>query len=139
MSLWRELTHGLRVLTKREAADKEVGDEVQHYLDQATAAHVARGLSPSDALRAARLELGNVTTVREEIRSRGWENAVSSLVADLRYAGRLVGVHRRSYSFGAIAATAAADVITGVTSKSTMSRHCSIHASSSAGSSHSIT
>ena len=52
MSLWRQLIHGLRVLTKREAADREVGDEVQHYIDQATAAHVARGLSPSDALRA---------------------------------------------------------------------------------------
>ena len=51
MSLWRQLTHGLRVLTKRDAADREVGDEVQHYLDQATAAHVARGLSPSDARR----------------------------------------------------------------------------------------
>ena len=90
MSLWRQLTHGLRVLTKRDAADREVGDEVQHYLDQATAAHVARGLSPSDALRAARLEVGSVTSVREEVRSHGWENSVGSIVADLRYAGRML-------------------------------------------------
>src|SRR6188474_807202 len=90
MSLWRQLTHGLRVLVDRSAADADVGDEVQHYIDQATAAHIARGLSPADALRAARVETGNVTTVREEVRSHGWENAIGSLGADLRYAGRML-------------------------------------------------
>ena len=90
MSLWRQLTHGVRVLTRRSAADRELGDEVQHYLDQATAAHIARGLSPADAQRAARLEIGNVTAVREEVRSHGWENAIGSLGADLRYTGRML-------------------------------------------------
>jgi predicted permease len=90
MSFWRQLTHGLRVLTRRTAADEDLGDEVEHYLEQATAAHVARGLSPSDARRAARLEIGNVTTVREEVRSHGWENVIGSLLADLRYAGRML-------------------------------------------------
>ncbi len=90
MSFWRQLTHGLRVLVNRSAADREVGAEVQHYIDEATAAHIARGLAPADALRAARLEVGNVTTVREEVRSHGWENVVGSLGADLRYAGRML-------------------------------------------------
>ena len=90
MSLWRQLAHGLRVLTRRAAADRDLGDEVQHYLDQATAAHIARGLSPGEAARAARLELGNATTVREEVRSHGWETAVSSFTGDVRYAGRML-------------------------------------------------
>ena len=90
MAFWRQLTHGLRVLVNRFDADEEVGDEVRHYIEEATAAHVARGLSPADALRAARLEVGNVTTVREEVRSHGWENVVSSFAADLRYAGRML-------------------------------------------------
>ena len=34
MSLWRQLTRGLRVLTHRAAADRDIADEVQHYLDQ---------------------------------------------------------------------------------------------------------
>jgi predicted permease len=76
--------------------DRELGDEVQHYLDQATAANVASGMSFADAARAARLEIGNATTVREEVRSHGWENAVSSIVADLRYGGRML---RRSPVF----------------------------------------
>src|SRR5262245_16740440 len=89
MSLWRQLTRGLRALTRRAAADRDIADEVQHYLDEAVAAHTARGLSPQEALRAARLELGSsMTSVREQVREYGWENAVETLLADLRYAGR---------------------------------------------------
>ena len=96
MSLWRQLLHGARVLFHRADADKDLDDEVQHYLDHSIAAHMARGLSAVDATRAARLEIGNTTTVREEVRSHGWENAVGSVGADLRYAGRML---RRSPAF----------------------------------------
>jgi putative ABC transport system permease protein len=88
MSLWRQLKLGVRVLANRDAADQDVADEVHHYLEQSTAAFVARGLSPDDARRAARLELGNPTTVREEVRAYGWENLVGTLLSDLRYAVR---------------------------------------------------
>ena len=87
MSLWRQLTHGLRVLTHRSAADQEVTDEAQHYLEQATAAHIARGLSPDDAPRRA-AETGQHNGVREQVRDYGWENAIGTLLADLRYAAR---------------------------------------------------
>jgi len=90
MSLWRQLTRGLRALTHRSAADRDVNDEVQHYLDQATAAHLARGLSDEDARRAARLEVGTPISVREEVRGSGWEHLVGTLVADVRFAARRV-------------------------------------------------
>jgi len=38
MSLWRQLTRGLRVLIHREAADQDVADEVRDYFEQAAAA-----------------------------------------------------------------------------------------------------
>jgi putative ABC transport system permease protein len=88
MSLWRQLTRGLRVLTHRADADREVADELQHYLDLTTADHVARGLSPDAARRAAQLEVGNMTAVREQVRSYGWENFLWTFVADLRFAAR---------------------------------------------------
>ena len=88
MALWRQLARGLRALIHRSAADRDVSDEVQHYLEQAAAAHRARGLSPDAALRAARLELGSTTGVREEVRGSGWENVVETILADLRYAAR---------------------------------------------------
>ena len=45
-------------------------------------------MSRAEAARIARLELGNVTTVREQVRGYGWENIVDSTLADLRYASR---------------------------------------------------
>jgi putative ABC transport system permease protein len=88
MSLWRQLTRGLRVLTNRRAADQDVSDEVHHYLEQAAAALEVRGLSPEEARRSARIELGNTTTVREQVRAYGWENFIGAFFADLRYAAR---------------------------------------------------
>src|SRR5258705_3555164 len=88
MSLWRHLTCGLRVLLNRAAADRDVSDEVHHYFDEATDAWIARGLSPDEARRTARLELGSTMTVSEQVRAYGWENAVGTVLADLRYAAR---------------------------------------------------
>ena len=51
MSLWRQLNRGLRALRNRGAADQEIADEVNHYLEEATAALAARGLSPAEARR----------------------------------------------------------------------------------------
>jgi putative ABC transport system permease protein len=88
VSLWRQLSRGLRALTHRAAADQDIADELRDYLDRATAEYVARGLGPEEAARAARLELGNATSVRQEIHESGWENLIETLIADLRYASR---------------------------------------------------
>ncbi|HEY7480254.1 MAG TPA: ABC transporter permease [Gemmatimonadales bacterium] len=99
MSLWRQLRSGLRRLTHRHDADRELAEEVGHYLEQAAAAHEATGLSPEAALRAARMELGSVTAVEDQIRAYGWENLVETLLADLRYAARRL---RTAPAFAAI-------------------------------------
>ena len=94
MSLWRQLTRGLRVLTNRAAADRDVADEVQHFLDQSADGFIARGLSPEAARRAARLELGSPTAVREQVRGYGWENTAGALFSDLRYGARRLAASR---------------------------------------------
>ncbi|HKE31463.1 MAG TPA: permease prefix domain 1-containing protein, partial [Candidatus Angelobacter sp.] len=76
MSLWRQLMRGLRVLGNRRAADQDVSDEVQHYFEETTAAFEAKGMSPEAARRAAQLEVGNTTIMREQVRAYGWENLV---------------------------------------------------------------
>jgi putative ABC transport system permease protein len=88
MSLWRQLTHGLRVLIQRQAADRDAADEVEHYLQQAADALAAGGVSPEQARRAARLELGSPAVIHEQVRSYGWEQTIHTLLTDLHYAIR---------------------------------------------------
>ncbi|MGH9385310.1 MAG: permease prefix domain 1-containing protein [Vicinamibacterales bacterium] len=100
MAFWRPLRRGLYTLTHRDSTDRQVADEVAHYLDEATDAYVASGLTRDQARRAARLELGNPAVVREDVRSYGWENVVETAFADLRYGARRL---RSSPGFAAIA------------------------------------
>ena len=100
MSLWRQLTRGLRVLTNRVAADCELAEELKDYFEQATASFEASGLTAEEARRAARLEIGNAMLVREQVRAYGWENRIETLLADLRYAARQL---RNNPSFAATA------------------------------------
>jgi predicted permease len=88
MSLWRHFTRGLRTLVHRRSADRDIADEVESYLEQAAAAHRESGLAPEDARRAALLEMGNATSIREQVREYGWENKIGGLFADLRHAAR---------------------------------------------------
>ncbi len=125
MSLWRQFTRGLRVLGNRKAADQEIADEVAHYLDETTAAFVARGLPPDEARRAALLELGGTTAVREQVRGYGWENAIDTLLGDLRSAARRLAGNRGftalcilTLALGIGASTAIFSVIEGVLLKS---------------------
>jgi putative ABC transport system permease protein len=88
VSPWRQLKRGLRALTRRSAADDDLGDEVAHYLEQTVAANMARGMSAEEARRAAQLECGNTTVVRERVRDYGWENRFDTFFADVRFAAR---------------------------------------------------
>ena len=99
MSLWRQVTRGVRALIHRTDADRDITDEIHHYLDQATSAHMAAGMSAEEAARAARLETGSVTGLRDEVREYGWENEIVALFADLRYAVRRL---RRELGFTAV-------------------------------------
>ena len=88
MSLRNRLMHGLRILFDRRSADRDLSDEMQNYLDEAVAAHVASGLGPEAARRAAQIELGSLTAVHDTVRQSGWESILETIAADLRYAVR---------------------------------------------------
>jgi putative ABC transport system permease protein len=88
VALWRQLTHGLRALIYRSEVEQDISDEVQHYLQEAIEAHMARGLTPEEAARKVRLEVGSRAGLQERVRTSGWENGIETVLADLRYAWR---------------------------------------------------
>ena len=88
MSIWRQVTHGLRGLLRRNERDREFDDEIQNYFDEVAAAYRERGLSDEDARRAACQECGSPHTAKEQVSTYGWENRLRIFGADLRFAGR---------------------------------------------------
>ena len=81
----------LRSLFRRARVEGELDDELRFYLDSETTKHLAAGLSPADASRAARRSLGNMTRVKEECRDARGLNALDELRHDVRYAARALG------------------------------------------------
>ena len=100
MSLGRQIARGLRTMLRPADAERDLSDEVEHYIDQATAAFRARGLSLEEARRAARLHCGDPSTMRDQVRAYGWEHGLDTLIADVRYAWRRL---RRTPAFTTLA------------------------------------
>jgi len=88
MSISRQVLYGLRGLLRREESDRDIEEEVRHFLDEAEADLIAAGASPEEARRRVRQEFGEALSAREDVRSYGWESGVEALAADLRHAGR---------------------------------------------------
>ena len=86
--LWLQLSRGVRVLVRRGESDRELEAEVEHWLDLAAAELQATGVSPQEARRRARAELGSPLAAREQVRAHGWERIVGGAAADLTYAAR---------------------------------------------------
>ena len=86
--LWRQLARGLRALTRparRRPRRHRRGAALPRAGHRGA---LARGLSRRRGAPRGPTRAGNVTSLREEVRSYGWENAVDTLPADLRFAAR---------------------------------------------------
>jgi predicted permease len=70
---------------KRARWDKERSKEIDAYLEIETADNLARGMTPADALAAARRKFGNPTLIREEIYRMNTVTWLESIVQDLRH------------------------------------------------------
>ncbi|HWA93248.1 MAG TPA: ABC transporter permease [Terracidiphilus sp.] len=93
MALWHSLQHGLRNLLRGRQRAQDVADEVEQYFAEAETAWMERGLSPEEARRAVRREMGTMSAAREEVRTFGWENQVRAIWSDSRYAMRQLVKH----------------------------------------------
>ena len=90
MNFGKSLVTGLRGLFRKEDAEKELADELTDYLDKSVAEKMRRGMTREEATRSARLEMGGVEGVKENVRAASWETHVENLWNDLRFGLRLL-------------------------------------------------
>ncbi|MCB1019577.1 MAG: ABC transporter permease [Acidobacteria bacterium] len=85
---------------ERERRDADLARELDAHLELETEDRQEMGISCEEARRAARLDLGNSTSVREAVYEMGLGYRISRWWADLRYAGRALV---RNPGFAAVA------------------------------------
>jgi len=81
-------TSRLRSLLRRAAVERELDDELRFHFEQLVESHLRRGLSPDDAVRHARIDLGGLDQIKEEHRDARGITVIDNLSRDLRHAGR---------------------------------------------------
>lgn len=97
MSAVRSLWVRLRSLFQKDSADR-LDEELAAHVELLAGDYIARGLSETEAYYAARRELGNVTSLRQEYRERSGLPLVENAWLDLKYALRTL---RRNPAFTA--------------------------------------
>jgi predicted permease len=80
----------LRSLGQTKWVKREIDDELRLHVEMRTADHIAAGMPPEEAARAARRCFGNVQSIREECRAIRGASLGETTLQDLRFAFRQV-------------------------------------------------
>ena len=92
-----------RRLIRRDAIEHELDAELRYDVDRRVDDFIASGLSREDARRAAILEFGGLDQIKERCRDARGTRWLEDVLADVRYALRLLGKDR---TFAAVAIVA---------------------------------
>jgi len=85
MSLLSRLASLGRNLFTRSRVERDLDDELRAYLEQLTEEKREAGMGADEAQRAARIELGGMYQVKEEVRQVRTGQMLEELLQDLRY------------------------------------------------------
>src|SRR4051794_713253 len=91
--MFRRLAHTLQYLFHRRRLEDCLDEEIRTSFEMTVDQFIARGLSPAEARRAARIEYEGLDQLKEKVRDRLAGSTLDILQQDLRYAWR--GLRRR--------------------------------------------
>ena len=90
MPVLSRMTSFLRNIFGKRRNDRELDDEVRGYAEMLAQEKIREGMKPDEARRAARLELGGVEQVKEQVRQARAGAWFDSFLQDLRYGFRIL-------------------------------------------------
>ena len=105
MPLFVKMRSFLRNLFLSRRVEADLDNEVRSHLELMTAENMRAGMGPEEARRAARIELGGVEQVKEQVRDERAGNWVQSVFADCRFGIRQL---RKNPGFSVVAIIALA-------------------------------
>jgi putative ABC transport system permease protein len=88
MPLFVKLRSFLRNLFLSRRVEVDLDEEVQSHLEMLTEESIRAGMPAAEAQRAARIELGGIEQVKEQVREQRIGNWVNSVISDCRYGAR---------------------------------------------------
>ena len=100
MPLLRNLIDGTKALFNKEQRSHDLDEELQTFQEASAEQKLRCGLTPQEAQRAARIEMGSAESVKEKIHSATWESTAESIFHDIRFSLRMMA---KSPGFTAVA------------------------------------
>ena len=88
--MFANLRARIQALFRRRQLDDDLDQELQSHLELLAEEHLRRGLSPEEARRAARLQVGGLTSIKERHREIRGLPMIETLWHDLKFGVRLI-------------------------------------------------
>src|SRR5215831_8297338 len=80
----------MRALLRKNRVEQELDEELRYHLEKDVERHIARGLSPEDARKAALRGFGAIQQIKEESRDASGVRLLEEICRDIRYAARII-------------------------------------------------